>query len=70
MNLVIASVPDRDGVVAEIWLGDAQVAELSTDSGPLRLELYLNPSGQPWRLDYEEFIEMLTRAKERLLSGT
>ena len=54
----IASVLDRDDLVAEIWLGDAIVAELHRDNG--------NESGQPWCFDLSDWLAVLSEAQRKL----
>lgn len=67
IRIVIASVPDRDKLVAELWFGDAQWAELSNDLGDLILQIYANPTGQPWEFSPEDVVDSLQRAKSALL---
>jgi hypothetical protein len=63
----IASVPDREQLVAEIWWQDQQCCELSQEGDHLILELYPNQTGDAWRFTYDEFLEVLSRARDRLL---
>lgn len=68
-QIQLASVPDRDGLVAEIWFGEELVAELRTSDGALRCQLYAPANGVHWDLPYGEWIDALRRAEERLKSG-
>lgn len=63
----IASVPDRDELVAELWFGEQQVAELAQEGGRLLLQLYKPPSGKYWEFDYAPFAEALAAMRARLL---
>lgn len=64
----IASVPDREDAVAEIWLGDEMIAELARESSSkVVLEIYPNPNGCPWKLDFAEFLAAMEDAKKELL---
>lgn len=65
-QIVVASGPDRDGLTAELWQGDALIAELFEDSGELRLQLHASP-GNWWEFSYAEFREALTAMRGRLL---
>jgi hypothetical protein len=70
MSLVveIASVPDRDEVVAEIWHNNEMVAEVQrTTSGGFRLEIYPTESGEPWSFDLEDWLSALSEAQRRLI---
>ncbi|EGI76940.1 hypothetical protein HGR_09209 [Hylemonella gracilis ATCC 19624] len=66
-RFTIASVPDRQEVVAEIFFGDIQVAELNTESGDLSIEIYPRPNGKPWCLDAEQFLQAIMEARMALL---
>ena len=46
LTIQIASVPDRDSLVAELWSGSTQVAELSRENGPLIVQIYRPTSGK------------------------
>lgn len=64
----IASVPDREQLVGELWWGDQLVAELSREGGDV-LEIY-PPKDQPaWRFVYAEFVEQLEALKTKLVSN-
>jgi hypothetical protein len=65
-SVEIASVPDRDDLVAEVWMGRELVAELRYEENELRLQLYAGPGGSPWDLPCEPFLRALQEAQERL----
>lgn len=65
-SIEVASVPDRDQLVAELWIGTEQVAELSQDGRTLILELYASRGGH-WAFDFEKFVAAVSAMKERLL---
>jgi hypothetical protein len=66
----IASPPDREKVVAEIFVGDTQWSELSCEiDGHLVAEFYPRPDGTPWRFPFREALEALERAAARLCSS-
>jgi len=62
----ITSVPDRDNLVAEIWLNDVQLAEISMENGELKLELFCEKSKL---FQLEDFITALITARDELLSS-
>ncbi len=66
IKIQIASLPDRENVVAELWVGNVQVAEVSKEDGPLRVELYSPPGANHLDLPLDEFLDALQRAKENL----
>ena len=69
MSFVIelASSPDRDGVVAEIWWNDQMIAEVRRSVGGSRyIDLYPSPSRTPWSFEVEEFVNTVKAAEQRL----
>ncbi|EIJ44236.1 hypothetical protein BegalDRAFT_3420 [Beggiatoa alba B18LD] len=70
LTVEIASVPDRDSVVAEIWSNDFMLAEIiQCDTGECIIELYPNRHENTgvWEINLDDFIQSLTTAKKRLL---
>lgn len=66
-TIEIASVPDRDDVVAEIWSGDAMVAELHRGtSGGVEIEIYATESHDPWSFDLASWLAVLAEAQRKL----
>lgn len=66
-TIEIASVPDRDDVVAEIWWGDAMVAEMHrAASGELQLDIYPTESHDPWSFDLKSWLTALVEAQQKL----
>jgi hypothetical protein len=65
-SINLASLPDRDSVVAEIWRGKYLLAELRREAGALRLQLYSGPQGDHWDVPHEEFVQALMQAQQRL----
>jgi hypothetical protein len=66
-SIEIASVPDRDDVVAEIWWGDAMVAEVQCDaSGSTKIEIYPTESHIPWSFDLTSWLAALAEAQLKL----
>lgn len=63
LTIQIASVPDREGVVAEIWFLDLLVAEIYRNNEVLELEFYLNKN---IAIDLNEFMTTLEIAKRKL----
>jgi len=64
-KIEIASVPDRDKLVAEIWYGTELIAEINHEHNNLEIELYLDGK---ITFDYQEFINTLKAAKNKLLN--
>jgi hypothetical protein len=66
-RICISSPPDREKLVAEIFFGDCQWAELNQEHDEFRLEFYSRPDGQPWHISLLAVEEALKSAKERLI---
>ena len=65
-RICISSPPDREHLVAEIFIDDIQWAEVNKEDGTLRAEFYPRPDGESWRLDHAVAIEALAMAGKRL----
>ena len=63
----IASSPDRDQLVAEIWWNEQMVAELRRGAdSTIYLDMYPAPSQKPWSFKLEEWLRTVEEAKMRL----
>jgi hypothetical protein len=67
LTMQIASVPDRENVVSEIWFENDQVAEISSEvPGKFVIEIYASPEGGGWSFDLDAFQLILSRARDNL----
>ncbi len=66
-RICISSPPDREKLVAEIFFGDTQWAEVNQEREALEVEFYPRPDGEPWRIDYQDAVSALDEAKRRLM---
>jgi hypothetical protein len=62
-KIEIASVPDREKVVAEIWFGESLIAELNQENDELGIQLYSSKTA----FDFNDFLNALNVAKKNLL---
>ena len=67
LTITIASVPDKEELVAELWLGLFQWAELSRRNEDFTLAFYPLHNVGLVEIPYEEVTEKLKQAKFRLL---
>lgn len=65
IKIQIASVPDRDQLVAEIWADGLLCAEVTQEGAVFFIELYQ----ANLKLPFTEFIAVLDEAKKRLTEG-
>ncbi len=66
LRITISSPPDREKLVAEIFFGSNQWAEMNQEKGHLQIEFYPRPDGKPWDLDFSSVMNALQKAKLRL----
>lgn len=70
LTITIASLPDRENLVAELWFGNMQWGEINQEGGSLTLEVYPQQSGKPWVFELNEVIKQVEQAKSRLEERT
>lgn len=63
-SIEIASPPDRECLVAEIWYKNQMIAELNQEKDDLELVFYLKDD---IALNYSVFCHVLKEAKRKLL---
>ncbi len=63
-KIEIASVPDRENLVAEIWYNEILVAEINQETAKLEIEFYLN---EKIIFGLDDFFETLETAKRKII---
>lgn len=66
-RICISSPPDRSKLVAEIFFGHIQWAEINQESSELSVEFYCRPDGEPWSLSLSSVTAALEEAKRELI---
>jgi hypothetical protein len=67
-RVTVASLPDRERLVAEILYEGVQWAEISQEkSDELIIQLYPHPRQKYWEFQYDEALQILEQAKNKLL---
>jgi hypothetical protein len=66
-RVVIASPPDREKLVAELWFNAQQWGELNHEQEQLRIEVYPRQDGMPWIFPLDVFLKTILDAKNRLV---
>ena len=68
-EVIIASLPDRENLVAEIVYDHVEWAEISDEKldGNLVIQFYAHPRNKYWEFRLDEALEILEKAKKRLL---
>ncbi|HEY5260227.1 MAG TPA: hypothetical protein VIJ46_06220 [Rhabdochlamydiaceae bacterium] len=68
-RITVASLPDREHLVAEIFYEGVQWVEISQETGELVVQFYPHPRQKYWEFPLKEAAEVLERAKIKLLTG-
>ena len=69
LTFTIASVPDRESLVAELWKEDEMWGEiLILQNKGMKLTIYPNRFGEPWDFYLIELQKVLEEAKTKLQS--
>ncbi len=67
-DISIASLPDRENLVAEISYKGYQWAELSNEHNKFMIEFYPHPEKGDWEFPLDEAFEALEKAKKKYQS--
>lgn len=67
MTVEVASPPDRDDLVAELWQANAMWGEVRWAGGRFVLELYPKPGDGAWSFGLDEVLECLEESKRTLI---
>ena len=66
-RITVASPPDREHLVAEVFVESEQIAEINQEGqGGLSIEIYPRSDGKAWRLPYAQLVQALSDAQHRL----
>jgi hypothetical protein len=65
--LQVASSPDRDELVTEIWWNNQMVAEVRRGSDANRyIDLYPSPARTPWSFRLEDWLAAMKEAESKM----
>ena len=67
IEIVIASLPDREKVVAELWIEDKQIAEISNENDELIVEIYSTTGQDSVMIPFKDLVQALEEAKKSLV---
>lgn len=67
-RIVIASLPNRDNLVAEIYYNGIQWVEISKEKEQALIQFYTHPYQNYWEFSLQEAIDVLERAKKKFLN--
>lgn len=66
-RITVASLPDREHLVSEIIYDGVQWAEISQETGELKIQFYPHPRKKNWEFSLNEAIDVLEKAKAKLV---
>lgn len=66
-TIIVASVPDRDNLVTEIYYNNVQWAEISKEDNKTLIQFYSYPDQDYWEFPLEEALQVLESARDRFL---
>jgi hypothetical protein len=68
-DITIASLPDKEDLVAEIYYMNYQWVEISQETGELIIQFYAPPPEKEcWEFCLNDALEVLEKAKQKLLN--
>jgi hypothetical protein len=66
-RITVATLPDRECAVAEIFYDHVQFCEISREvPGQFVIQFYPHPRQKCWEFSYDEIVEVLKKAQQRL----
>lgn len=67
-EIIIASDPDRDELIAELYYRGNQWVEISHETNEMLIEFYPHPSEGYWEFPLNEALNALEKAKQRMIA--
>lgn len=67
-QITIASLPDREHLVAEVLYKGVQWAEISQETEEIVVQLYPHPRQHYWEFPYDDAVAALQQAKQKLVN--
>lgn len=67
-EIVVASVPDRDELTAELYYKGNQWVEISHETDEMLIQFYPHPSQDYWEFSLKEALHALEKAKQRMIA--
>ena len=67
-RIVIATLPDRENCVCEIYYEHVEWAELSKENNEVTIQFYSNPTQEYWEFPLDIALEVLQNARKMFLN--
>lgn len=69
ITVQIASIPDRENIVAELWQGGDMIAEVQQAAdGGFTVEIYAKERDGPWRMNLDDLLNAFKKSVQHLSS--
>ena len=69
-SICLSSPPDRESLVADIICNNEQMMEVNQENNFVNVELYPRQDGRPWVISYDQLLDLLNDAKNKLMERT
>jgi hypothetical protein len=66
-RIIIASLPDREKCVCEIYYNHVEWAEISQENEEIMIQFYSHPSQNYWEFPIDIALEILQKAKKKFV---
>ena len=66
-EITVGSLPDKENLVADIFLNDIQVAEISQEHKDMVIQIFSYDDIDCWEFSLNDFLKVIEEAKERLM---
>lgn len=66
IEILVTDPPDRDSLVAEVWVDGMMFCEVRRVATECIIEVYSRPDSTPWELKLNEFEAAIARARQSL----
>lgn len=67
-EIVVASIPDRDELITELYYKGSQWVEISHETNEMLIQFYPHPSQGYWEFSLKKALEALEQAKQRMIA--
>ena len=67
-RVTIASLPDRENLVAEIFYEGVQWVEISHEENEMLIHFYPYPNKKVWEFPLDEALKILENAKQKMVA--
>ena len=67
-EITVGSLPNKNNLVADIFYGNIQVAEISNENNEFLIQIYCYKDKDCWEFSLDEFQKIIEETKQRLIA--